>query len=106
MGCSDPILKKNDGSHRMRINYQELNKLTVKNCYPLPRIDDLFGQLQDASWFSKIDLHSGYHQIGVREEDVQKKAFHTHCGHYEFMMMPFRLTNAPATFKDLMNHMC
>ena len=103
-----PILfvKKKDGSYRMYIDYQELNKVTVKNRYPLLRIDDPFDQLRGASWFSKIDLRSGYHQMRIRDEDVQKIAFWTRYGHYEFMVMPFRLTNAPFVFMDLMNRMC
>ncbi|KAJ9557189.1 hypothetical protein OSB04_011803 [Centaurea solstitialis] len=88
---------------RMCIDYWELNKLTVKNRYLLPRIDDLFDQLQKAAWFSKIDLRSRYHQRKVWEEDVHKTAFRTRYGHFEFVVMPFSLSNAPAAFMDLMN---
>ncbi|GJZ22698.1 putative reverse transcriptase domain-containing protein [Tanacetum coccineum] len=84
----------------------ELNKLTVKNRYPLPRIDDLFDQLQGSSVYSKIDLRSGYHQLRVREEYIPKTAFRTRYGHYKFQVMPFGLTNAPAVFMDLMNRVC
>ncbi|GJT70322.1 putative reverse transcriptase domain-containing protein [Tanacetum coccineum] len=103
-----PVLfvKKKDGSFRMYIDYQELNKLTIKNRYPLPRIDDLFDQLQGSSVYSKIDLRSGYHQLRVRDEDIPKTAFRTRYGHYEFQVMPFGLTNTPAVFMDLMNRVC
>ncbi|KAJ9561541.1 hypothetical protein OSB04_006701 [Centaurea solstitialis] len=103
-----PILfvKKKDASHQMCVDYQELNKVTIKNRYPLPRIDDLFDQLQGAAWFSKIDLRSGYHHLKVKEADVHKTAFRTRYGHYEFLVMPFGLTNAPTAFMDLMNRVC
>ncbi|GJZ01807.1 putative reverse transcriptase domain-containing protein [Tanacetum coccineum] len=103
-----PVLfvKKNDGSFLMCIDYRELNKLSVKNRYPLPRIDDLLDQLQGSSVYSKIDLRSGYHQLRVREGDIPKTAFRTRYGHYEFQVMPFGLTNAPSVFMDLMNRVC
>ncbi|GKC04860.1 putative reverse transcriptase domain-containing protein [Tanacetum coccineum] len=97
-----PVLfvKNKDGSFRMCIDYRKLNKLTVKNRYPLPRIDDLFNQLQGSSVYSKIDLRSGYHHLRVRNEDIPKMTFRTRYGHYEFQVMPFGLTNASAVFMD------
>ncbi|GJW02266.1 putative reverse transcriptase domain-containing protein [Tanacetum coccineum] len=100
------FVKKKDGSFRMCIDYRELNKLTVKNRYPLPRIDDLLISSKEVKFLLKIDLRSGYHQLRVREEDIPKTAFRTRYGHYEFQVMPFGLTNAPAVFMDLMNRVC
>lgn len=97
------FVKKKDGGLRLFIDYRELNQVTVKNKYPLPQIDDLFDQLKGVGSFSKIDLQSGYHQLRVVEKDIPKTTFHTRYGHYEFMVMSFGLTNAPAMFMDLIN---
>ncbi|GJS22856.1 putative reverse transcriptase domain-containing protein [Tanacetum coccineum] len=100
------FMKKKDGSFRMCIDYRELNKLTVKIHYPLPRIDDLFDQLQGSNVYSKIDMRSGYHQLRIKEEDNPITTFRTRYGHFEFQVMPFGLTNTPAVFMDSVNRVC
>ena len=97
------FVKKKDGTLRVCIDYRKINNVIVKNKYPLSRIEDLFDQLKGASVFSKVDLRSGYYQLRVKDKDVPKIAFRTRCGHYEFLVMSFGLTNAPTLFMDLMN---
>ena len=97
------FLKKKDGTLRMFIDYRQLNTVTIKNKYPLSRIDELFDRLQGSSFFSKIDLRSRYHQLRVRDGDIPKTTFRTLYGHYKFLDMSFGLTNAPAKFMDLMS---
>jgi hypothetical protein len=97
------FVKKKDGTLRLCIDFRQLNKVTMKNRYPLPRIDDLFDQLKDAKIFSKIDLRSGYHQVRIKDEDINKTAFRTRYGHYEFTVVLFGLSNAPFVFMSLVN---
>jgi hypothetical protein len=97
------FVKKKNGTMRLSINFRYLNKVNVKNGYPLPQINDLFDQLKGSKMFSKIDSRSCYHQVIIREEDTNKTTFRTRYGHYEFMVVPFGLKNAPTTFMCLMN---
>ena len=102
-GASVLFEKKKDKTLRLCIDYGQLNRVTIKNRYPFPRVDDLFDQLRRARVYSKIDLRTSYHQLRVRETDIPKTAFRTRYGHFEFTVMPFGLTNAPAVFMDLMH---
>ena len=97
------FIKEKDDTFWLCIDYRQLNKVTIKNKYSLPKIDNLFDKLKGAQVFLKIDLKSGYHQLRIKEKDIQKTAFKTRYGHYKFLIMPFGLTNAPAMFMDLMN---
>ena len=102
-GASVLFAKNKDKTLRLCIDYRQLNRVTIKNRYPLPRFDNLFDQLRGARVYSKIDLRTGYHQLRVREADIPKTVFRTWHGHFEFTMMLFGLTNAPAAFMDLMH---
>jgi hypothetical protein len=102
-GASVLFVKNKDGTLRLCIYFRQLNKVTIKNKYPLPMIDDLFDQLKDSRIFSKIDLRSGYHQVRIKEEDIKNTTFRTRYGHYEFTVVSFGLSNAPVVFMCLMN---
>ena len=102
-GAQVLFAKKKDKTLRLCIDYRQLNRVMIKNRYPLPRIDDLFDQLRGAQVYSKIDLRTGYHQLRVREADILKTTFRTRYGHFEFTVMSFGLMNAPTTFIGLMN---
>jgi hypothetical protein len=99
------FVKKKDGTVRLCIDYRHLNQMTIKNKYHLPRINDLFDQVRGTKIFSKLELRFGYHQFRINDEDVNKKTFRTHYRHYEFVVIPFGLTNAPTTFMCLMNNL-
>jgi hypothetical protein len=101
-----PVLfvKKKDGTLRLCIDYRQLNKMTIKNKYPLPRMNDLFDQVGGAKIFSKLDLQSDYHQVKIKDEDIRKTTFQTRYRHYEFIVIPFGLTNTPTPFMCLMNN--
>ena len=103
MGHFDTIFQEEGQDPRLCIDYHLLNRVTIKNRYPLPRIDDLYDQLRGTQVYSKIDLRTGYHQLRVREADIPKTAFWTRYGHFEFMVMPFELTNSPAAFMDIIH---
>ena len=98
------LVKKKSGEWRLCVDYRRLNAYTVKNKFPMPIVEELFEELYGAAWFTTLDLRSGFHQISVKPEDQYKTAFHTHHGHYEYLVMPYGLTGAPATFQSIMNH--